>query len=225
MDYGEKQIMAYYFDQYMKNLIYDSEYAYSLLDNQYKEKRFESYENFEKFVNDNLDCFKRSVLLKYQIESFDKYKEYICHDNFDNYYIFKEIGPMNYTILLDQYTIEDEIFKTTYNKQRDDNNKAQLRLSLVNQMLNRKDYNALYNVLDKDFKEKVFNNQESFEKYVKENFFELNGFEYTNFSKEGNKYKIKTEISDLKNNTNDKKVKRFLVELSENDEFLISFDI
>lgn len=225
MEYGQKQIMAYYFDEYIKNLIYDSEYAYTQLDEEYRQKRFGNYEKFTAFIKDNLDNIENSILVKYQIVSFDDYTEYVCRDCFNNYYIFKETDPMNYTVLLDQYSVEDKVFKQEYDKQEGkEYNRAQLILNLVNQMLNRKDYDSLYNVLNENFKNKYFQTQEAFENYIKENLFEQNKFEYLGFSKEDDRIIIKTEISDLVNNE-EMKVKRYGVELLDDDNFLISFDV
>ena len=132
---------------------------------------------------------------------------------------------MNYTVLLDQYSVEDKVFKQEYDKQEEkEYNRAQLILNLVNQMLNRKDYDSLYNVLNENFKNKYFQTQEAFENYIKENLFEQNKFEYVGFSKEDNRVIIKTEISDLVNNE-EMKVKRYGVELLDDDNFLISFDV
>lgn len=217
--------MAFYFKQYILNMVYDTEYAYSLLDNEYREKRFNSYEKFESYVKDNLEEIEKSILRKYNIKEFEEYNEYVCRDNYNNYYIFKETEPMNYTVLLDQYTIEDKVFIEEYNKE-EDNMKAQMNLELFKQMLNRKDFNSAYNVLNEDFKKKYFETEEGFEKYISENLFEFCEFTYVDFSLDEGKYKIKTEIKNSASNSNEENiVKRFKVELLEEKNFLVSFDI
>lgn len=216
--------MAFYFNQYILNMIYDTEYAYSLLDEQYKEKRFDNYEQFEAYVKGDLEEIEKSLLMKYQIEEFDEYKEYVCRDNYNNYYIFKEKEPMNYTVILDQYTIEDKVFVNDYNKQ-ENNARAQMNLELFKQMLNRKDFSSAYNVLNEDFKKKYFETEESFEKYISENLFEFCEFNYVDFSKTNGKYIVKTEIKNLDNSNDENIVKRFKIELLEGTDFELSFDI
>lgn len=217
--------MSFYFNQYIKSMVYDTEYAYTHLDEKYRDKRFGNYDNFKTYIQHNSELLDESILVKYQIARFNDYTEYVCRDCFNNYYIFKETDPMNYTVLLDQYSVEDKVFKQEYDKQEGkEYNRAQLILNLVNQMLNRKDYDSLYNVLNENFKNKYFQTQEAFENYIKENLFEQNKFEYLGFSKEDDRIIIKTEISDLVNNE-EMKVKRYGVELLDDDNFLISFDV
>lgn len=217
--------MSFYFKQYIKSMIYDTQYAYTLLDEQYRDKRFGNYDNFKIYVQKSNEVLEKSILMKYQIENFSEYKEYICKDCYNNYYIFKEIEPMKYSVMLDQYTTEDKVFAKEYNKQKNNDEKAKLKLNLINQMLNRKDYVSLYNSLNEDFKNKYFKSQDELEQYIKENLFEYSEFNYINVSEEEGKYKIKTEIKDLLNINEDIKAKRFKIELLDGLNFLISFDV
>ena len=157
--------------------------------------------------------------MKYKIKEFTTYKEYLCIDNYGNYYIFKETTPMEYTVLLDQYTINDKIFTDEYNK-KEDNIKAQMNLNKFEQMLNRQDFTSAYNVLNKDFKAKYFETEDKFKQYVLDNWFKYNKFDYEEVS--GNK--IKTSITNRLNTGEESKTKRFRVDIEKN-EFYISFDI
>lgn len=222
---SEKEIMGYYYEQFSLNLLYNKEKAYNLLDKEYREKRFKKYENFVEYINNNKDCIEKSLIIKYKIEEFDNYKEYSIIDNFNNMYIFLEKEPMEYTVLLDEYTINDRIIFNQY-KNSDKKGKAQMNLEKFMHMINKKDYETAYNVLDEKFKEKYFNNINQFIEYIKNNLFEYNEFNYEEMTeKDTDTIKIKTIINDKSYNSNNKKIKRFNIKLLENYGFNISFDI
>ena len=216
--FKEKDVMTFYFNQYILNLVYITEII-NLLDSVYKQKRFGDYSNFKEYVESNIEDLSSSFIMKYKIKEFTTYKEYLCIDNYGNYYIFKETTPMEYTVLLDQYTINDKIFTDEYNK-KEDNIKAQMNLNKFEQMLNRQDFTSAYNVLNKDFKAKYFETEDKFKQYVLDNWFKYNKFDYEEVS--GNK--IKTSITNRLNTGEESKTKRFRVDIEKN-EFYISFDI
>lgn len=221
---SEKDIVQFYFKQYILNMVFNPEKAYELLNSKYKENRFDNYRDFENYIKQERLTIEKSVLSKYKIETFSDYKEYLCVDNLGNYYIFLEKEPLDFTVLLDQYTISDEIFMEQYRK-KDDVDKAQMNLYKFEQMLNRNDYKKAYEVLNENFKEKYFKTQQDFENYISEKLFEYVSFkiEEANSSDEG--YKIKTVVKNLVNKSDENVVKRFKINLLENDKFEISFDI
>ena len=220
---GDKEIMTFYFQQYNLNILYNTENAFNMLDKEYSEKRFGTYENFVNYINDNKEKIEKSFIQKYKIEKFKNYKEFLCMDNFNNTYIFLEKEPLEYTVILDDYTVTDVINNKIY-REKDRNGKAQINAEKFSHMLNVKDYDKAYAVLDNKFKEKYFPNLEDFKKYIIDIFYNSNKFEFIEISKEEGKYKIKTKII---NNENEEEsfIKRIKVELLENGEYTISFDI
>ncbi|MBR3003061.1 MAG: hypothetical protein IKF38_05855 [Clostridia bacterium] len=220
----EKSIMKYYFEQFILSVKYNVQEAYSVLDSKYRENRFENISNFENYVKENINDFEKNILVKYQIKEYDAYKEYLCKDNYGNFYIFKEKEPMNYTVMLDQYTVEDKIFTDNY-KAQDKKGKAKMNLNKFEQMLNRKDYTSAYNVLNKEFKEKYFNSEDKFIEYVTKNFYRYNDFSYSEIVLENEKYKVTTTVANSQNSFRENTAKRFKVELLDNGSFSISFDI
>lgn len=221
---NEKDIMQFYFNQYVLNMLFNPEKAYKILNDSYKSSRFANYDDFINYIDKEKSTIEKSVLSKYKIETFSDYKEYLCVDNLGNYYIFLEKEPLDFTVLLDQYTISDEIFMQQYRK-KEDIDKAQMNLYKFEQMLNRKDYKKAYEVLNENFKEKYFKTQQDFEDYISQKLFKYVSFkiEEANSSDEG--YKIKTTIKNSVNKSDEDVVKRFKINLLENDKFEISFDI
>ena len=60
-----------------------------------------------------------------------------------------------------------------YNEMSDTNKAASNMLKFIN-MINTKDYKHAYELLDNTFRQNNFNNIDSFEKYVKDNFYNIN---------------------------------------------------
>lgn len=217
---GDKDVAKYYYNEYVFNMTYDTQKAYNLLNEEYKSKRFNNYNDYKKYLEQNQNS--KSFIMKYKVEEFDNYKEYLCIDNLNNYYIFKETNPMEYTVILDQYSIGDKIYSEQY-RTKDKKVKSQMLLNLVNQMVNTKDYDAIYDILDEDFKNKYFQNKEDLVKYIENNFFKYNEFKYSEVNESGNSTKIKTEITDCENSDNTN-LKRFVVKMDK-EKYTISFDI
>lgn len=223
MDYGDIDIMSFYYNQYIIKMLYDTQEAYNSLDEQYQQKRFGDYNNFNEYIENNRQKLEKSEIKKYKIETYDNYKEYLCIDNYNNYYIFKETSPMEYTVLLDQYTIDDEIFVDQYNN-ANDSVKAQLNLNLFQQMLNRKDYEEAYSKLNETFKNEYFSTINEFKKYVEENLYEYGKLNFEEVTSIGNEYKIKTSITNMEN-AEENKIKRFIVNIEDDETYNIAFNV
>ena len=93
-----------YLNDYLYNMRYKVEEAYSLLDNEYSNKKFSGIEEFKtyisSFVNDNI------IAKKYYRTSKKGYIYYYVYDENDNVFIFKTKGVMQYSVYLDEDTIE-----------------------------------------------------------------------------------------------------------------------
>jgi len=95
-DFSDAQICKLYFSHYMNKLFNNTVDAYDMLSDNMK-KRFSSYEEFNKYINDNMSKITSSSKLC----KMDEYKEnriYTVIDNNDNSYIFSENGVMNYKV-------------------------------------------------------------------------------------------------------------------------------
>ena len=137
----------------------------------------------------------RSSIKKYNINVYSNYIEYVCIDGYGNYYIFQEEGVMDFTVKLDTYTIDTEEFKEKYNNSTQQQ-KVGMNLEKINQALNRKDYEYIYNKLDTTFKANNFATFEDFENYMKSTFFNINKIEYGDFNEQSGTYICETEITD-----------------------------
>ena len=115
--------------------------SYQNLDKEYREKRFENVESYRKFVNENREKYlsydstnnkapgdfnsyeeymiyeatlNPLTLKSYKKDNYDQYTQYVCIDENEKYYIFRETAPMQYSIMLDSYTIDLPEFTQKY---------------------------------------------------------------------------------------------------------------
>lgn len=183
---SEMQIVEYYFDDYRYKALYKQEEAFNLIDSDYKQKKFSNDINeYKAYIQNNISEIENANITKYSINQTEGNVEYIGIDNYNNYYKIKEKDINNYTIVLDDYTEETEELVEKYN-QLSDKDKATSILDKIFKLINDKDYKTLYGYLNDDFKKNYFNTQETFEKYVKENFFDNNILGNVSMSNEGN---------------------------------------
>lgn len=248
-DYDNADIAKMYFDDYLKQMISNPEKAYNILDKQYRETKFENYNEFVQYINanrekleltykmetlDNNDFEKYSDYLdfklqhsnlgikKYSIETYESYVQYTCQDAEGNYYIFSAQYPMDYSVVLDVYTTDTPYFKNMYSRSTDQN-KAKLNLEKIQEALNNKDYKYIYSKLNATFKANNFATESQFESYMKDNFFDKNQITYNIVEKQGDAWLFNAKL----NNANGKEQKgiNLVVKLNEGTEFEMSFSI
>ena len=128
---------------------------------------------------------------------------------------------MNYKVILDIYTLADKEFEEEYNKATTSQRVA-MNIDKFMGILNAKDYNKAYNLLDETFRSKNFNNVESFKKYVKENFFEYNNIQYKSMKTEGYIYIYSVQLTNKMKQTENKNM-TIIMQLKEGTDFVMSF--
>lgn len=202
----------------------DEEFYNNYLESNYKQKRFITLQNFRDYKEKDIDKLRSIYIKKYEKNEYENYTEYICIDQYNNYYIFQEKSPMNYTVKLDTYTIDTQEFKEKYGKETQQQ-KVEMNLEKIKQALNRKDYQYIYEKLDSIFKSNNFATLPEFENYIKNTFFSINQIEYGEFNSQANTYIYETKITDYTKETQDVIEKIFIIKLEEGEDFTISFNI
>lgn len=93
-----------YLNDYLYYCRYDVEEAYKLLDKNYRNKKFNNIDEFKNYINifANLNV----KVNKYLISKKNGYRLYYIYDNNGNVFIFKTKGVMQYTVYLDEETVE-----------------------------------------------------------------------------------------------------------------------
>lgn len=222
-EFSEKEIVTKYFDYYKELALHNTKEAFKLLEEEYKNKRFNNNEEkYEKYVKDiNIENI---FLSQYMCNIYNNYTEYVCIDKNGNYYIFNETAPMEFTLKLDTYTIDVPEFIERYNK-GNEQIKVGMNIEKIMQALNNKDYNYIYGKLDESFKQNNFNTIDKFETYMKDNFFEINKAEYEKFSKEGEIYIYQLKIKESEEENANSKDVTVIMKLLEDRNFVMSFNV
>ena len=102
-----EDVIRKYFNDYKNILINNKEEAYNLLNKDYREKRFNNYDNFLSYLDNNVTEYTYSLGIdKYSVSSINGKKVYNVIANNKNQFIFKENTIMNYEVYLDDYTVE-----------------------------------------------------------------------------------------------------------------------
>ena len=214
-------IVEQYFQDLKDKMLNNPQELYTMLDEEYKNKRFSNYDTFVTRLNAIKDIINKSDLTKYKFE--DNIIKII--DNYNNMYSFVTSGVMQYKVLLDDYTIEDSEIAKNYNK-LSDGNKVNANIEKFFKMINLKDYESAYNILDNEFKKKNYPSLEVFKKYVEKNLFNYSKVTNINGSnKSGNYYITSLDIVNGEKEAIQAKQITVIMQLLEGTNFVMSFSM
>lgn len=223
----EQEKVKLYFDDYITKALYYSEEAYENINEEYKNKKFNTVEKYKIYLNKNKQTMVSSEqkgIKSYAVKKYTDYEQYICMDYYNNYYIFNVQGAMSYNTILDTYTLDLPQFIESYNK-ASDKEKAILNIKKVFQAINSKDYNYVYNKLDNDFKNNNFKQESKFEKFVSGSFFSKNEVSIKEYELIQETHVFTIIIKNSEDTSASTKSKKLIMQLKEGTEFVISFNI
>lgn len=197
------------------------EEAYKMLDEEYKNIRFPTFQDYKKYIGNTSKNYSLLQLKNYEVEKTEEYTIFKCTDKYGDIYIFKDIGIMNYKLQLDNYTIKDEDKYNILNKEQ----KVQYNIKQIISMLNMKDYQSIYNKLDENFKQNNFNTLNKLEEYLKANFYNHNKVVFKSYNKDiAPIYIYNVNIKNIENEEQNKDIK-IIIKLLEGTDFIMSFEI
>ena len=154
----KEKIAKKYFDDYIYNAVSNSEEAYKLLNEEYRTKRFPNINEYKEYIKQNIeqletldakgiksfeefndeDKYKEYIgklqlkgIEQYNITNKDKYKQIECVDVYGNYYLFNVKAAMDYTVILDAYTIDLPDVLEKYNSSSNENKVAMNKAALT----------------------------------------------------------------------------------------------
>ena len=220
----EEYVSNDYLDTFKKMMLSNPEVAFNYLDSEYREKRFTDLAGFQKYITDNRNTILTITLQQYQSNNYDDYTQYVCIDQYGNYYVFNEKEVMNYSILLDTYTIDLPQFTEKYSSAKDAD-KGILNIRKVIEAMNTKDYKYIYSKLDETFKQNNFNTIEKFEEYMNKILYAHNDINVTDYQNSGDLHIYTVTIKDKDNEASPAITKNFIVKLTEGTDFVMSFNI
>lgn len=221
----DQYLVQEYFYFYKYIMLGNKQLAYEKLNKEYSEKRFDNYEQFEKYIDNHKENIINSSVKGYMKNDEKSGLEYVCIDYNGNYYVFKENENCDYEVMLDTYTVDLPEFIEKYS-QGNNQQKVALNINKIFTAIDAKDYKYVYSKLAESFKNNYFNNESDLQKYLNDNLFEKNNVSYEEYAREGELYTYKVYITDNNNTEDSKQVKMNIVmQLKEGTDFVMSFSI
>ena len=230
-EYTEEDICEQYMTMYKALMLSNTNEAYKYLDNEYRNLKYGSLQEYKDFIISNNDDINDFEMKAYSING----NRYVCKDGKDNFYIFNVNKVLDYTVVLDTYTVDLPEFTEKYNKVNAQE-KVALNINKVITALNNKDYKYIYNKLADSFKDNYFNNEDELKEYLSNKLYDNNEINFGKFSDEGNGiYTYEIELSEISNENeaaqegkgdNFARIKMNVVmQLKEGTDFVMSFSI
>ena len=218
----------YSLDHYLKNYttmaVYYPDIAFNLLDEEYRNKKFKSIDEYKQFVLDNKYRLLNTTIKEYSIFEKEGYYQYVISDTRGNYYIFKVTDIMKYTIIPDFYTIELEEIINNY-----DNSNVQERVAIniqkIVSALNSKDYKYVYDKLDDGFKANKYSTFEAFKKYMSTVIVGNPELKLGEFRNEGETYIYNIVLESARASADEPVNMQIIMQLKENRDFVMSFSV
>lgn len=219
------EILQYYFEDYKYKAIYQPKEAFSLLDSKYRQGKFDDHiERYIKYINDNMDRLKDANIVRHSIIKNGQYGTYAIYDIYNNYYKIIETGINKYTIILDNYTVEDEEILKAYNN-LSAKEKVHTNIDKIIKLINEKGYTQVYQYLNTNFRQTYFKTEQDFEKYIKGKFFDNNIVGAIQLKEEGEVYVVRVPYKESLSTAAEEREITINMRLGEGTNFEISFNV
>ena len=131
---------------------------------------------------------------------------------------------MQYTVILDTYTLELPEFIEKYDAGNDET-KLTLNVGKIIEAINNKDYEYVYNKMNETFRNNNFSNISTLEQFINNHFYNINEVQDFSYRQEGNVYICTLGLTDKESTSETIKSVTILLELQDNRNFEISFSM
>lgn len=213
-------IINKYFYNYIELQLEKPEIAFTILEKSYKSRMFDNnVENYKQYINNNKEKLLNIAVIESDMIVNENSTKYTITDTYNKTYIITEYNYTDYTIEIQETTIEDEEYMTLKSEEKVEEN-----IKNVYKLLNDKDYESVYNVLDSEFKNINFSTLEEFKTYAEEKFFDYNVLGNITIQEQGQNYVITVPYKDGNSSIAEKRKIKFIMRLQENTDFIISFE-
>lgn len=219
------EILKKYFADYKFNAINNPEEAFKKLDAEYRQTKFNnSIDAYKAYVQSNMNTLADAMIIKHGATKDGQYGTYEFIDNYNNYYKLKETGIYEYTIILDNYTLQSDELKQEYLK-LSAQEKVLSNIDKIMKLINVKDYQTVYNYLNKDFKNTNFPSIEKFTAYMQNTFFDNNIVGNISMKEEGGNYILEVPYKESLSSAAEERSKSFVMRLGNGMNFELSFNV
>lgn len=216
----DQYLCQQYFLMQKRLMLSRPEISYNYIDEEYKNKRFGSLENYTKYISENKSHILKMTVKGYDVKRLGDTAQYMCKDQYGNYYLFNVEKVFDYKVLLDIYTIEQETAISAY----DGYSKRQKIAYNVNkwvQMVNNKDYQGTYNLLNDTFRSNNWKSVQEFENFIKSNYPSYYEIEYGKYEENGESSVQTIILKDMEEKEENKTV-TLIIKLKEEMNFEMS---
>ena len=222
---SDQYMVETYLKNYKETMFSDIEKAYSLLNEKYKNKRFKTLEDFRKYVNVNKAELQKIEIDSYLKNTYKDYTEYVGKDQYGNVYVFESFHIMDYKVQLDDYTLPDEELDKKY-MSLTTQEKVVNNVNKWIKMLNYRDYESAFNVLDETFRTQNFGNDVSkFEQYMRQKFPDHYKFNQVKYMQEAGISEQQITMSPISGGLESQIQETIYMQLREDTNFVMSFNI
>ena len=212
-----EKILKYYCDLTVNNV----KKAYDMLEQEYREKRFDKYSKFQDYIKKRSENLKQARVAGYSVKEEENKKIYTVVDQDGRVYIFKQKSIMNFTVQMDDYTLETDEYKEKYmNSTVVD--KIKLNVNKFMEMISNYDYDEAYGLLDETYKKNNFKTEKSYEKFIEQNFYDSNAYSIEKIETDAQDYIITITVAENASASAAKKTNKIAMRLGENTEFTMA---
>lgn len=222
--YSGKDVAEKYINDFIFKMKYIPDVAFGTLDEEYRNKKFSNIDEFKSYIKNNSERFDDFIIRSYGREATENITNYEVEDINNYYYKIKASSGMDYTIILDDYTVESNEYVQKYNSSSD-STKIATCINKFFKLIDSKEYKSAYAYLDDTFKQKNFDTVSKFETYAKQNFFNNNTVTISSAEKVGDIYSCKVQIKSGVSVAAMSKDITVIIKLKENTDFVMSFSI
>ena len=223
-DLSNEQVMSKYFYNYLHLELTKPEVAFTILEKGYKSQKFGNDINkYKKYIENNKEKLSDTAIVESSVKASDNSTQYTIVDTYGKTYIIKEYKYTDYTIEIQEDNKENEEYLNKY-LALSPTEKVEENIKRVYQLIDDKEYESVYNLLDSQFKSSNFATLEQFENYAKETFFEYNVLGKITIQEQGQNYVINVPYKDGYSSVAEKREKNFVMRLQENTDFILSFE-
>lgn len=211
-----------YLNYYTKLARQNPEKAFSLIDENYRKERFKDFETYKNYSNRMSNKYDNLNIVGDSYEVLSDSTKYILKDSGNEVYTIVAKEIMNFSIQLDDYTIETDEFKKLYLSATNEA-KAVTNAEKFMKMVNAKDYETAYQLLDDTYRANVFPTFDLYEKSLEASFFDNNYYSITDISEQGSYYIVTLDLKDRISSAANTKQIKIIIGLQDGTNFKMSF--
>lgn len=220
-DYNDGQIADKYFTYFSTLESKSPEEAYNLLNSDYRKIRFgDSIDKYKTYLSEiNLD---KVYADKYTVDVKDDETDYAVEDQNGFVYIIAEKTPLDISLRLDTYTIMSDNFKKAYDGGANEY-RTSLDVDKWMMMIQNKDFENAYNLLDETFRTNNFGNVDKFKEYVNNKY--STSLQYKIGEAKQYNDSVYTQTVTVTKEDGSTVNANFVVQILDNRQFVLSFEI